>query len=114
MIYPPVGYVYVTQRLWQLRYDQDPDLKYPSPMTLNRAWATALKLFEKPVPSPSVLPDDDAVEFIWRRAGMDIEITIPAIGPTVLWVRKRETNISSEAWLSNQWDHLFDLLLNKV
>ena len=56
---------------------------------------TALRLFRANTPTPSVVPSEDSgVQFVWHKAGWDLELEIGSDGEYV-WARNR---VSGETW----------------
>lgn len=89
---------YVIERLNELAsLVDDPEEGLPAPAheVLNRALDEANRFMSLATPTPSVVPTVDGhVEFVWHKAGWDVEVEV---GPkeTCVWARDRE---SGESW----------------
>lgn len=85
---------YISRRLSDM-WMREPAAGYPTRLTLNRAWRTALRIFDEATPTPSVVPGDDgSVQFVWHRNGWDVEFEVNEEGAEV-WARQRMTG---ETW----------------
>ncbi len=61
----------------------------PDPAALRRALPELTSLLDERTPAPSVVPTvDGGVQFVWHKAGWDIEIEVLATA-TLAWVRRR-------------------------
>lgn len=94
---------YVVRRLTQMRDEQTPDRGcYPGPVVLSEALHVAATVFDAGTATPSVVPSEEGgVQFVWHRAGWDVELEVEPDGVCV-WARNRRTE---ETWFGTLDDY---------
>lgn len=101
---------YVIDRLNELALlvdDPDEDLPAPSHDVLSRALDEANRFLLPATPTPSVVPTTDGhVQFVWHKAGWDVEVEI---GPEETWVWARDRE-SGESWSGSLDEHKGELV----
>ena len=90
-----MSYVYL--RLESLLLNPDPEFNpYPTQEDIQAAWRVVQDVLRPETPTPSVVPSEDGgIQFVWHKAGWDIELDVDAWDASV-WVRSRRTG---EMWL---------------
>lgn len=101
---------YVIDRLNELALpvgDSDEDMSAPSHEVLSRALDEAIRVLVPATPTPSVVPTTDGhVQFVWHKAGWDVEVEI---GPEETWVWARDRE-SGESWSGSLDEHMGKLV----
>lgn len=82
---------YVSERLRAIEEDPEPGL--PPVEVINRARSWIMHVLPPAAPSPAVLPSEDGgIDFVWHRAGWNVEIGIERDGTETVWMWHRDSN----------------------
>lgn len=100
---------YVSDRLRAIAEDPEPGL--PSVEVINRARSWIMHLLPPAAPAPAVLPSEDGgIDFVWHRAGWNVEIGVEPDGTETVWTWNRESNEEVFGDLAEHRDFVVDLI----
>lgn len=100
---------YVSDRLSALEDPVEPGL--PATEVINRARTSIMHLLPPAAPSPAVLPSEEGgIDFVWHRAGWNVEIAVERDGNETVWLWNRASNEEVFGDLEEHREVLLDLI----